>query len=127
MQRSSERKKVCCLYCHREFLVSSRAFSVCCPGCSQRLDVEDRDFIGYFHTPHGIETSGDCRIAATGELRARLHVHSLECAGRLQGDVMAYEKVTFGDQARAIGDVTAPRLEVQAGARLQGYFQIGPA
>lgn len=119
------KKAVQCYHCGEELLVSVRAFSTCCPNCNQRLGVENRTISGHYEITR-IETCGSVQIGPTGDLRSRLRVKDLQVQGQCQGNIVADDKVTLDSDARVEGDITADRLEVNPGARLKGYYRIGP-
>ena len=121
-----DKKKITCHYCGQEVLVSLRAFSTCCPGCNQRLGVEDHTVSGQY-VVSCIDTCGSVVISPKGDLHGQLRVKNVQIQGRCQGNVVADEKVTIDSGARLDGNVTAQRLEVNPGARLKGFCRIGPS
>jgi len=120
-----QKRKINCYHCRQELLVSSRAFSVVCSGCNQRVSVEDF-IISSGHTTHRIETCGSLLVTDKGILRSRLRVYNVMVQGQLFGNVVADGKVTLTAGAHLEGDITANRLEVNNGARLYGFCRIEP-
>ncbi len=120
-----QKRPVRCYHCGRELLVSSRAFSVCCPGCSGRGSVENVA-ISNSYERGCLETCGERSVEQEGSLRARVKASQLMVAGKMQGDTVAEGKVTLTATAKVRGDIKARRLEVQDGAVLKGYCKIGP-
>jgi hypothetical protein len=124
-QMLGTKKVVQCYHCGKALLVSVRAFSVCCPYCSQRVGVENLSISNRYEV-HRIETCGELTVEAEGFLRAHLHVNDLLVAGQLYGNVEAEGKVTLTATGRIKGDVRASRLEIDAGGLLEGYCDIQP-
>ncbi|MBN1763839.1 MAG: polymer-forming cytoskeletal protein [Sedimentisphaerales bacterium] len=120
-----DKKKVYCYYCGGEQLVSLQAFSTVCPLCNQRISTEDLIVSSFYSRPK-IATSGSIFIESSGFLRSCLRVHNLSLYGRLQGDVTAANKITIGTGARLEGNITATRLEVNSGAKINGFCRIEP-
>ena len=118
-------RKVYCTHCGKELLVSRRAFSLSCCHCHQRVCVENHTIDAY-HAVTNIETSGSLSVTRTGQVRARLRVQDLDVAGQVYGNVTARGKVTLAAGARIVGDVTAHRLEIKDGAKLNGFVRIEP-
>lgn len=121
--RSITHKRVCCYHCGNELLVSTRALSLFCPLCNQRVSVEDHFISSRYQQSH-IDTCGSLVVSAGGDLRARLRVHSLEVDGRLHGNVVVTDKVAINSSGSVTGDITAKRLEVQCGGLLKGFCKI---
>ena len=118
-------KTVHCLYCDKELIVSARAFSVNCPGCNQRLNVENLNISSHYAAKI-IETCGSILVEAKGELNAQVRALNLHLDGKQRGNVIAEEKVFLAESSSIQGDITAKTLEVQPGAKLQGFCRIGP-
>ena len=122
-RHAAEPRRLYCTHCGRELLVSSRAVSISCYYCHQRIGVEDHTISAY-HAVTNIETSGSMAVAPRGHVRARLRVHDLQVEGQIYGNVTARGKVSVAPGAHLYGDVTAARLEVKEGAHLKGFFRI---
>ena len=70
----------------------------------------------------------DVTIAETGDTRGGILVaHNVTVRGTVQGDVQARGKVTVFATGRLEGTITAPRLEIEAGAKLKGRIDIAGA
>ena len=113
-----------CTHCGKLLQVSPKAFSVNCRFCNRRVNLEDY-VIDSEHLITNIETSGSVDVTPNGYIRARLRVQNLNIRGRMHGSVTAKGKVSIAHGAHLIGNVKAKRLEVNNGAQLKGFFQIG--
>ena len=121
----ANKKTVYCYHCGQTLQVSVRAFSVCCPSCSQRVGVENVS-ISSRHEVYRIETSDSLCIEPEGFLQGHLRVNDLLVAGQLQGNVVADGKVTLTATGQIKGNVRACRLEVNEGGLLKGHCDIQP-
>jgi len=118
-------RRIQCLHCAEQVLVSPRTVSTRCPYCYRRIAVEDF-IVSSYHSLTNIETCGSLSVTPTGQVRARLTVHNLHVQGSVNGNVSAHGKVTIDPTARLVGNVDAPRLEVKPGAALKGFYRIVP-
>jgi hypothetical protein len=119
------KKETYCPHCQKKLMVSKRAFSVVCPFCHQRVEVEDH-VIDDYYTISIIESSGSLRVARSGSLYATVKVTNLDVEGQMHGSVNVKGKVTVEPGGKLEGDVIAPRLEVKPGAKLKGFCRIEP-
>jgi len=93
------------------------------------------------HAPEGITTIGkgvvlegdvkggedlvvDGRVDGTIELQERLSAKSVVVLGKVEGSIRASELVRVGETGSVEGAISAPRLVVAVGARLQGRVDV---
>jgi hypothetical protein len=123
-QHASGVKKVVCTHCGRLSDASKRAMSVFCPHCHKRVILENYRIRSY----HGViefATCGDIIVERNGFVVAPIKVHDLTVKGRVQGRVTARGRVTVCKTGQLRGDVEAPLLTVEDGARINGFLRIG--
>jgi hypothetical protein len=118
-------KTIYCHHCGKEVLVSAKAFSVGCPHCNQRVNVEDFTFSSPFATAR-IETAGSVVVGPAGTLQARVKAKNVDLQGQLYGNVVAQDKIAISSEAKLCGDITADRLQVNLGAKINGFCRIEP-
>jgi cytoskeletal protein CcmA (bactofilin family) len=64
-------------------------------------------------------------IAESGIVQADVDVRALVVSGTLVGNINATETVRLTSKARVVGDVSAPRFVMEAGAAYRGRVQTG--
>jgi cytoskeletal protein CcmA (bactofilin family) len=99
---------------------------VFCPHCNKRLVVEDLHVERYYAVRE-LATCGDVVVEGRGHVVAAIKAANLIVDGRVQGNVIAAGRVRIGKRASVTGDIQAPRILVEAGAKLKGFLRIGAA
>ncbi len=118
-------RDVACTHCGEPVRVATRAMSIFCPHCKQRLILEDYRIRAY-QASRLFATCGDIVVEESGFVSAPIRVANLTVRGRIQGDIDARGVVSVSATGRIRGDVRASRLKVAAGATLDGFFRIAP-
>lgn len=118
-------KRVICTHCEKGCEVGRRAMSVFCPHCRKRLILEDFRITGY-HGVREFATCGDVVVERGGNVAAFIKVGSLTVKGTVRGDVISRGRVKIHRTGWLQGDIQAPVLCVEGGARLSGFLRIGP-
>jgi len=119
-------RTITCLFCQKQQEVSRRAMSITCKHCHKPLKLEDISITKY----EGRRLVATCGVVAV-EKNGNVIAEMIKCGGmvvrgRLKGAVESQGPVRIGPKAEVRGDVTAPALEVDAGAVLEGQYEIGP-
>lgn len=126
MARHSGPRTVQCYHCRHRFDVGGRAQSTSCPHCHKALIVADV-IVDKLRGPlREIRTCGRVQVNKRGRLIAELiEAHGgIECLGIIESHrVVSGAAVTLGPKAQFKGDLQAPSLEIQLGARLYGWIQ----
>jgi len=100
--------------------------SVFCDYCKQRVIVEDLK-VKKYHAVRVFATAGDIDVARAAHVAATtILAQNVTIGGTVRGQITAWDKVVLTRSAWVTGDVTAPRLVVKDGARLAGFYRIGP-
>jgi cytoskeletal protein CcmA (bactofilin family) len=68
--------------------------------------------------------NNELTIGADGSVKAEIHAKSIVVVGHVQGNVVGTERVEIQGTGMVEGDVTAPKLIVAEGARLNGSIQM---
>ena len=63
-------------------------------------------------------------VGPTGEVKAQLSAKSVMVLGKVSGTIQASERISIGETGSVEGAVSAPRLVMVAGARLQGRVDM---
>src|SRR5690606_22118147 len=61
-----------------------------------------------------------------GRLEATVHAQTIRVEGTLTGDLFASEQVQIAPTAQIRGNVTAPRVVLQDGAKFRGAIEMDP-
>jgi hypothetical protein len=130
MARSLPPKTVQCYHCDHRFEVGGRAQSTSCPNCNKPLIVADQEIKGQRGPIRELKTCGQIIVKKRGRLICQ-HVvaHAgLSCEGIIDAKTVASGRpVTLGPKSTFKGDLTAPALNLAAGAKVQpSRFAIGP-
>ncbi len=121
-------RRVRCYHCGSVFEVGSKAMTVSCPACYQRVAVEEVRFKG---TQYG----GDVRTCGAISVPNRAHVSAktlqssqgVDIEGVVNARHVAGTSVRLSSNASLRGDCSAQTLRVEPGARIEGgFFRIGP-
>ena len=123
---SEDRQTITCLYCHRQQEVAQRAMSVTCRFCQKPLKIEPIA-ITHYEARRLIATVGVVTVEKNGNVVAdMIKCGGLIVRGRVKGAIESHGPVRIGPKAELRGDVSAPTLAVDAGAVLEGQYDIGP-
>ena len=71
-----------------------------------------------------IQTKDTLVIGETGEIIADVEVGILVCKGKLNGTVLATEKMEMHPASTIIGDVETPAVSIALGAILDGHLNM---
>ena len=63
---------------------------------------------------------------ATGVILADIQTENITIKGEMRGNMKATEKVEIHANARVVGDITAPRVVIEDGARFKGRIDMPP-
>lgn len=124
--RSPTIREAVCTHCAQVCAVGRRAMSVVCPHCNQRLILEDFRITSYYGVRE-FATCGDILVEKNGHVAARITVGNLTVNGEVQGDVVARGRIAIHKTGSLKGNICAPRLRVESGARLNGFVRIQEA
>lgn len=67
-----------------------------------------------------VESAGSLLVGETGLVVAKIKIGRLSVSGRVEGSIIATEKVEILHTGKIIGDVVTPILVVEEGAILEG-------
>ena len=71
-----------------------------------------------------IQTEDTLVVGETGEVIADVEVGILVCKGKLNGTVLATEKMEMHPASTIIGDVETPAVSIELGAILDGHLNM---
>jgi len=123
---NAPKRTIMCYHCRHRFEVPVRAMSTSCPKCYKGLVIEDV-VIKTAHAVRKVQTCGKVLVEAKGRLIATSveAAQGVEVLGVLEGSVTSGGPVRIGPSAQWKGDLKAPSLRVELGARItRGYFVI---
>ena len=63
-------------------------------------------------------------IEETGVVEADIDVEDLTVRGEMKGDINAAQSVSITTNARVVGNVRAPRVIIEDGARFRGHIDM---
>lgn len=72
-----------------------------------------------------IRSKGEVQIGDTAECRAEIDAAKIRIDGRLEGDVLARERLHLSESANMTGDIRASTLHVDEGATFVGHCRVG--
>jgi cytoskeletal protein CcmA (bactofilin family) len=64
-------------------------------------------------------------IEAAGKVKANIETQDITVHGEVTGNLVARNKITIHEGAKIIGDIQAPRIEIDDGAYYKGNIQMG--
>ncbi len=65
-------------------------------------------------------------IGASGEVKADVYAHTIYVDGRMEGNLVASERIVIRKSAEIRGSITAPRVSLEDGARFNGTIDMDP-
>lgn len=65
-------------------------------------------------------------IGKDGKIRADVYAKNVTVDGLMEGDLYGSERVTIRKSARVLGNITAPRVSLEDGARFKGSIEMDP-
>ena len=71
-----------------------------------------------------VETNDTLVIGETGDMKADVNVGTLVCKGKLNGAVVASEKIEMHPASKITGNIQTPALSIELGAVLDGHLNM---
>ena len=68
----------------------------------------------------------DLTVGQSGKVTADLHANTVKIDGTVQGDVSAKEKVIISKSGHVRGNIIAPRVTLEDGAKFKGSIDMDP-
>jgi len=65
-------------------------------------------------------------IGSQGKIRADVYAKSVVVDGLMEGDLYSSERVAIHKNATVLGNITAPRVSLEDGARFKGSMEMDP-
>jgi cytoskeletal protein CcmA (bactofilin family) len=65
-------------------------------------------------------------IGKDGKIKADVHAKVITVDGNMDGDLFGAERVTIRKTARVAGNIVAPRVSLEDGARFKGSIEMDP-
>jgi cytoskeletal protein CcmA (bactofilin family) len=74
-----------------------------------------------------VQTSHDIEVAESGKVTASIDARVVRIGGEVTGDVNGAEKVVIVKSGRVLGNIVAPRVQLEDGALFRGSIDMNPA
>jgi len=74
-----------------------------------------------------VESSHDIEIAESGKVVANIDAKVIRIGGEVTGDISGAEKVMILKSGRVLGNIVAPRVQLEDGALFRGSIDMNPA
>ena len=71
--------------------------------------------------------SKDVTIGPTGRVRANINASVIKIEGEVHGDMQGEEKVVISKSGKVQGNIVAPRVTLEDGAKFKGSIDMDPA
>jgi len=71
-------------------------------------------------------TNSTLTVGSEGKIVADVYAKSVTVAGVMKGDLYGSERVSIGSQAEVRGNIKAPRVSLEDGARFKGSIEMDP-
>jgi cytoskeletal protein CcmA (bactofilin family) len=109
--------------------VSSRAAAVIGPGVEISGDVNATADLVINGKIKGsiVQGSHTVEIGESGQVIARVRAKLVKVSGEVRGDIIGDEKVMITRTGRALGNIAAPRVQLDDGALFKGSIDMTPA
>src|SRR5688572_14507936 len=63
-------------------------------------------------------------IEKSGRVKADIETENIVVKGEMEGELKARDKITLHNGARMVGDISAPRIEIEDGAYYRGKIDM---
>jgi len=74
-----------------------------------------------------VELSGhDLTVGQKGQVKADLNAKTIKVEGQITGDISGSEKVIITKSGRVLGNIVAPRVTLEDGAKFKGSIDMDP-
>jgi cytoskeletal protein CcmA (bactofilin family) len=73
-----------------------------------------------------VQGTNSVEIGETGQVIARVHAKLVKVSGEVRGDITGDEKVLITRTGRALGNIAAPRVQLDDGALFKGSIDMTP-
>ena len=74
-----------------------------------------------------VQSSHDVEVAESGKVIANIDARVVRIGGEVTGDVSGAEKVIIVKSGRVLGNIVAPRVQLEDGALFRGSIDMNPA
>lgn len=71
-------------------------------------------------------SSHELSIGQSGRVNANITAKSVRIDGEVQGDITGHEKVTISKSGKVQGNIVAPRVTLEDGAKFKGSIDMDP-
>ena len=66
-------------------------------------------------------------VGQAGHIRANIEAAEIFVKGQVEGNLRGRERVVLGNSCQVIGDLEAPRVAIEDGAKFNGRVEMGPS
>lgn len=74
-----------------------------------------------------VQSSHDVEVAESGKVVANIEARVVRIGGEVTGDISGAEKVMIMKSGRVLGNIVAPRVQLEDGALFRGSIDMNPA
>jgi cytoskeletal protein CcmA (bactofilin family) len=74
-----------------------------------------------------VESSHDIEVAESGKVVANIEAKVIRIGGEVTGDISGAEKVIILKSGRVLGNIVAPRVQLEDGGLFRGSIDMSPA
>lgn len=68
----------------------------------------------------------DLTVGASGKVKANLSAKVVHVQGQVDGDISGSEKVVVSESGHVLGNIVAPRVTLEDGAKFKGSIDMDP-
>jgi len=83
----------------------------------------DLDIYGSFDGTIKLENN-NINVESTAKIKAEITAKTIRINGSITGNINAIEKITVTKNGSVVGDITAPKVEIQDGATFDGNMSM---
>ena len=99
-------------------------------GSNMKLDgkmISDEDLIIYGQVSGAVVAKmSDVTVGPGGQLEADILANRVKIEGAVVGDIVGGEKVTIGKTGHVVGNIQAPMVTLEDGAKFKGCIEMDP-
>ncbi|MDA9347734.1 polymer-forming cytoskeletal protein [Porticoccaceae bacterium] len=71
-------------------------------------------------------TGHEVTVGQAGQLKANINAKSVRIEGKVEGDISGGEKVIISKTGNVLGNIDAPRVTLEDGAKFKGSIEMDP-
>ena len=117
-------KAITCPYCGKALRAAHEAVSIQCGRCNNRVELEDLEV--FENISRDLMTGASVLVRGEATVHGNIHAAEVIVCGLVKGNIKATMRARLTRGARIVGNIEAPVIDVEDGAKVTGRLEIKP-